>query len=157
MLALVFPLPAISRFSVPEPFKGKQFTTWALIHGTPLDAAQNILLEGFIRPANWSCNCDHSKCDVPTFGAYYLGLEIGRENKIPEWAARDLMDRSQKRGKGQQKVLIEPYTMELTVMSATKAEEMKWPRCQLPTAASSPRQRSTRLRTAIMWDCSSLP
>jgi len=49
---MVFPLPAISRFSLPEPFKGKQFTTTALIHGTPLDAAQNILLEGFIRPAN---------------------------------------------------------------------------------------------------------
>ena len=43
---------------------------------------------------------------MPTFGAYYLGLEIGRENKIPEWAARDLMDRAQKRGKGQQKVLL---------------------------------------------------
>ena len=106
MMALVFPLPAISRFSLPEPFKGKQFTTWALIHGTPIKGAQNILLEGFIRPANWSFNRDHSKCDVPTFGGYYLGLEIGREDKIPDGAARDLMDRSQKRGKGQQKVLI---------------------------------------------------
>ena len=68
--------------------------------------AQNILLEGFIRPANWSFNRDHSKGDVPTFGGYYLGLELGREYKIPDWAARDLMDRSQKRGKGQKKVLI---------------------------------------------------
>ena len=45
--------------------------------------------------------------DMPTFGGYFLGLEIiGREDTFPDWAARDLMDRSQKRGKGQQKVLI---------------------------------------------------
>lgn len=42
----------------------------------------------------------------PLFGAYYMGLEIGRDDKIPDWAARKLMDRFQKRGKGQQKVLI---------------------------------------------------
>lgn len=101
-----FPLPNIPRFALPEPFKGKQFTTWGLIHGTPAEGAQNILMEGFIRPANWSFNPDHSKCDMPTFGGYYLGLEIGREHTFPEWAARDLMDRSQKRGKKQQKVLI---------------------------------------------------
>jgi hypothetical protein len=106
MMALMFPLPEISRFSMPEPFKGKQFTTWALIHGTPAEGAQNILLEGFIRPANWSYNPDYRRCDIPTFGGYYLGLEIGREDSFPQWAARDLMDRAQKRGKGQQKVLI---------------------------------------------------
>ena len=100
MLALVFPLPSISRFSLPEPFKGKQYTTWALIHGAPLGSAQNILLEGFIRPANWSYNRDPSKCDVPIFGAYYLGQEIGHDNTLPEWAARELMDCSQKRGQG---------------------------------------------------------
>jgi hypothetical protein len=106
MLALVFPLPSISRFSLPEPFKGKHCTTWALIHGTPLESAQNILLEGFIRLANWAYNKDLSKSDVPTFGAFYLGREINREDSIPDWAARELMDSSQKRGKGQQKVLI---------------------------------------------------
>ena len=100
MLALVFPLPSISRFSLPEPFKGKQYTTWALIHGVPMGSAQNILLEGFIRPANWSYNRDPSKCDVPIFGAYYLGQEIGHDNTLPEWAARELMDCSQKRGQG---------------------------------------------------------
>lgn len=51
--ALVIPLPQISRFSLPHPFKGKQVTTWALIHGTNAEGAQNILVEGFIRPANW--------------------------------------------------------------------------------------------------------
>jgi len=33
----------------------------------------------------------------PTFGGFYLGLEIGREDKFPEWAARDLMDRASKK------------------------------------------------------------
>ena len=106
MLALEFPLPSISRFSLPEPFKGKHYTTWALIHGTPLESAQNILLEGFIRPANWAHDKDLSKSDVPTFGAFYLGREINRENSIPDCASRELMESSQKRGKGQQKVLI---------------------------------------------------
>jgi len=64
------------------------------------------LLEGFVRPANWAHNPDHRKCDIPTFGGYYLGLGIGCEGSFPEWAARDLMDRASKRGKGQQKVLI---------------------------------------------------
>ena len=91
---------------MPEPFEGKHYTTWALIHGTPLESAQNILLEGFIRPANWAYNKDLCKSDVPTFGAFYLGREINRENLIPDWASRELMDSSQKRGKGQQKVLI---------------------------------------------------
>ena len=49
----------------------------------------------------------YSKSDVPTFWClYYMGLEIGRDDKIPDWAARKLMDRSQKWGKGEQKVLI---------------------------------------------------
>ena len=67
---------------MPEPFKGKQCTSWALIHGTPAEGAQNILLEGFIRPANWAYNPDHRKFDIPTFGGYYLGLEISREDII---------------------------------------------------------------------------
>ena len=63
--ALVIPLPQISRFSLPHPFKGKQVTTWALIHGTNAEGAQNILVEGFIRPANWVYNPVPRKCDIP--------------------------------------------------------------------------------------------
>jgi hypothetical protein len=80
MQALVFPLPSISRFSLPEPFKGKHYTTWALIHGTPLESAQNILLEGFIRPANWAYNKDLCKSDVPTFGASGSRNQSGKFN-----------------------------------------------------------------------------
>ena len=104
VLALVFPLPDTSRFSMP--FKQAQNHTWALIHGTPMEAARNILLEGCIRPANWSHNKDHSKCDVPTFGAFYLGREISKTDSFPEWASKELMGSAQKRGKGQQEVLI---------------------------------------------------
>lgn len=52
--ALIIPLPDISRFALPDPFKGQNGYTWALIHGTNALGAQCILLEGFIRPADWS-------------------------------------------------------------------------------------------------------
>ena len=94
-VALVFPLPDISRFSMPKPFQGIQHYTWALIHGTPTQSARNILLEGFIRPANWAFNKNLSKSDVRTFGAFYLGREVSQTDSF-----------AQKRGKGQQDVLF---------------------------------------------------
>ena len=54
MLALIMPLPDISRFSMPPPFDKQHNHTWALCHGTTIKTAQLILLEGKIRPANWS-------------------------------------------------------------------------------------------------------
>ena len=54
MLALVMPLPDVSRFQMPPPFGGQQNITWALCHGTTIRTSQLILLEGKIRPANWS-------------------------------------------------------------------------------------------------------
>ena len=54
MLALVMPLPSISRFSMPTPFGNQHSHTWALCHGTTFSSAQLILLEGKIRPANWT-------------------------------------------------------------------------------------------------------
>ena len=98
MLALILPLPEISRFTMPPPFKDAQNHTWALLHGTPIETAQAILLEGKIRPANWSFNSNLSRCEVPTFGAFYLGREIAKSDTFPEWAAKELMDTS-KEGK----------------------------------------------------------
>ena len=46
MLALILPLPEISRFTMPPPFKDAQNHTWTLLHGTPIETAQAILLEG---------------------------------------------------------------------------------------------------------------
>ena len=106
VLALVFPLPEISRFSMPPPFKVVQHHTWALIHGTPIQSACDILLEGFIRPANWTYNKNLLKSDVPTFGTFYLGREISQTDHFPDWASKELMGNAQKRGKGQQDVLI---------------------------------------------------
>ena len=106
MLALILPLPEISRFTMPPPFKDAQNHTWALLHGTPIETAQAILLEGKIRPANWSFNSNLSRCDVPTFGAFYLGREIAKSDTFPEWAAKELMDTIQKKGKGQQEVIV---------------------------------------------------
>ena len=106
MLALILPLPEISRFSMPPPFKDAQNHTWALLHGTPIETAQAILLEGKIRPANWSFNKNLSRCDMPTFGAFYLGREIAKSDTFPDWAAKELMNTIQKKGKGQQVVIV---------------------------------------------------
>jgi len=104
--ALIVPVPEISRFSTPQPFRDKNTVTWALLRGTSLSAAQNILWERFIRPANWPYHPNPLKCGVPTFGAFYLGREIKNETRFPEWVQRELMESAQKKGKGQQKVLF---------------------------------------------------
>jgi hypothetical protein len=54
MIALILPLPDSSHFQMPPPFRKRQNHTWALLHGTTLLTSQLILLEGKIRPANWS-------------------------------------------------------------------------------------------------------
>jgi hypothetical protein len=65
-----------------------------------------ILLEGKIRPANWTCHKNGTKCDMPTFGAFYLGREVANIDAFPDWAAKELMDTIQKKGKGQQDIII---------------------------------------------------
>ena len=77
--ALVVPVPGISRFTMPEPFRGKQTITCALLHGTSLTAAQNILIEGFIRPANWTYHKNPLKCDVPTFGRFTWVVKLAAD------------------------------------------------------------------------------
>ena len=59
------------------------------------------MLEGIIRPADWVYHQEPRRCHVPTFGAYFLGLETGRSNSFPGWAARGFLDRASKKGKGQ--------------------------------------------------------
>ena len=101
MLALVMPLPSISRFSMPTPFGGQHSHTWALCHGTTFSSAQLILLEGKIRPANWTYHKNPQKCHLPTFGAYYLGREISNsDTTIPTWMETILLDSIEKKAKG---------------------------------------------------------
>ena len=65
------------------------------------------MLEGLIRPADWTYNPDLKQSQLPTFGAYALGMEIARaDNKVPKRAAIDLLDRASKKGKSQLPVLI---------------------------------------------------
>ena len=107
MLALIMPLPSISRFSMPPPFDNQHNHTWALCHGTTIKSAQLILLEGKIRPANWSYHKNPQKCHLPTFGAYYLGREISNADKtIPTWTETVLLDSMEKKGKGQQDITV---------------------------------------------------
>jgi len=107
MLALIFPLPESSHYQMPPPFHKHHNHTWALLHGTTLRTSQLILLEGKIRPANWSYHKNLQRCDMPTFGAFYLGREVSNSDKtFPDWAAKELLDTIQKKGKGQQDVVI---------------------------------------------------
>ena len=106
MLALILPLPDSSQFQMLPPFKNHQNHTWALLHGTTIGTSQAILLEGKIRPPNWSYNKNHARCDMPTFGAFYLGREVSNHDTFPDWAAKELMDTIKKNGKGQQDIIV---------------------------------------------------
>jgi hypothetical protein len=74
--ALIIPLPDISRFALPEPFKGQHGSSWALIHGTSALGAQCILLEGLIRPADWVYNQDPRRRDLPHLGHSSWDLKL---------------------------------------------------------------------------------
>ena len=107
MLALVMPLPEMSRFQMPPPFGGQTLVTWALGHGTTLSTAQLILMEGKIRPANWAYHKNPQRCHMPTFGAFYIGRQIANADKnFPSWAEQELLDSMEKKGKGQQEITI---------------------------------------------------
>jgi hypothetical protein len=107
MLALVMPLPDISRFQMPGPFGGQTSITWALCHGTTPSSAQMILMEGKIRPANWSYHSNPQRCHLPTFGAFYIGRQIANADQdIPSWAEQELLDSMEKKGKGQQEITV---------------------------------------------------
>ena len=54
----------------------------------------------------WTYNQGPQRREPPTFGAFFLGLEVGRTNSFPHSAALDLLDRASKKGKGQLPVLI---------------------------------------------------
>ena len=101
MIALIMPLPDTSHFQMPPPFGKQRNYTWALIHGTSLSSSQQILLEGKIRPANWSYHKNPQRCELPTFGAFFLGRQVSNnDTTIPPWAERDLLDSAGKKVKG---------------------------------------------------------
>ena len=72
-----------------------------------ITSAQRILLEGKIRPANWTYHKDYKRCDLLSFGAFFLGRQVSNsDTKIPSWAERELLDSAEKKGKGQQEIII---------------------------------------------------
>ena len=77
---LIMPVPDTSHFQMPPPLANVKNHTWALLHGTSLHTSQQILLEGKIRPANWSYHRNLQRCELPTFGAFYLG-----RGSIQQW------------------------------------------------------------------------
>ena len=149
MIALIMPLPDTSHFQMPPPFGKHRNYTWALIHGTSLTTSQHILLEGKIRPANWTYHQNHQRCELPTFGAFFLGRHVANsDSTIPPWAEKELLDSAGKKGKGQQEIIIGAMYHGSFEHTAYKAggNEMVW-----LTKASSPLRRSTRLQTATMY------
>ena len=105
-MALVFPLPEISRFDMPPPFKGVQHHTMGLDPWNPHPSSMQHLAGRVHSPGQLDLQQKSSKSDVPTFGAFYLGREITQTDHFPDCASKELMDNAQKRGKGQKDVLI---------------------------------------------------
>ena len=70
---------------------------------------------------------------MPTFGAFYLGREVSNSDKtFPDWAAKELLDTIQKKGKGQQDVVIGAMyrggnaNTQLSKLVATKWHSSPW-------------------------------
>ena len=107
MIALIMPLPQTSKFQMPPPFGKSKNYTWALVHGTSVTSAQQILIEGKIRPANWTYHKNPQRSDLPSFGAFFLGRHVANsDSTIPPWAEKELLCSADKKGKGQQDILI---------------------------------------------------
>ena len=105
--ALIIPVPDIPRFEAKPPFGNQASFTWALIHGTSIKGAQSILAENLFGPADWACNYDYSCCDMRACGTFGMGVQVGRDDtRMPDWAIVSLLDRFQKKGKGQQDMLV---------------------------------------------------
>ena len=72
----IIPVPDIARFNPKTPFGKTTSYTWALVHGTNVNAATSILLEGTIRPADWEHHKDAKKCAFPNFGLFAMGQQM---------------------------------------------------------------------------------
>ena len=103
----IIPVPDMERFNPKPPFGDTTSYTWALVHGTSVSGATSILLEGIIRPADWTHHKDPKKSQLPTFGLFGIGMPLNRgDSEIPQWVAQNLVDCMAKRGKGQQPVFV---------------------------------------------------
>ena len=86
---LILPLPSSSLYQMPKFFPVK----------TQSHLGTDPRHEGKIRPANWQFNRNHQKCDVPSFGAFFLSREISNtDTDIPPWAIKETHGLQSKEG-----------------------------------------------------------
>ena len=129
MLALILPLPDTSHFQMPPPFHKRQNHTWALLHGTSLHTSQQILLEGKIRPANWSYHKNLQRCDMPTFGAFTLAGKYPTVTRPSQNGRKESYSTpSRRKGKDNKTSSLGRCIEEHTTTLPTQLEGMKWRR-----------------------------
>ena len=104
---LIAPLPNLERFEEKPAFKGSASNTWGMLHGSGILAAQLIVAEGQLRPADWEIDPHHyHKCSLPSFGAFGIGRQISRDSQqIADYCLEELFNAALKKGKGQQEIL----------------------------------------------------
>ena len=115
------------------------------------------LYEGIVRPADWS----KKNNDMPTYGSYNLGALHPLSLTPGSWQIGDLLDRAQKRGKGQQENANHPalYWIHATCQirgRRKRPSQLKAQKCGIVvtkekyTVARS--EHCTILALATVWD-----
>ena len=124
---LIAPLPNLLRFDEKPPFKGAASNTWGMVHGSGILAAQLIVAEGQLRPADWEYVKDLSKCSLPSFGVFGMGRQLVRDARtIEDYHLSELFNAALKKGKGQQEILtgaIYKGAIEHTALKAGGTED----------------------------------
>ena len=125
---LIAPLPNLERFEEKPAFRGSASNTWGMLHGSGVLAAQLIVAEGQLRPADWEINLrDFSKCSLPSFGAFGIGRQMARDaQSIENYHLVELFNAALKKGKGQQDILtgaIYKGAIEHTALKAGGTED----------------------------------
>ena len=125
---LIAPLPSLPRFEEKPAFKGSASNTWGMLHGSGILAAQLIVAEGQLRPADWEINPrDFSKCSLPSFGVFGIGRQMARDaQSIEDYHLIELINAALKKGKGQQDILtgaIYKGAIEHTALKAGGTED----------------------------------
>ena len=125
---LIAPLPNLERFEEKPAFRGSASNTWGMLHGSGVLAAQLIVAEGQLRPADWEINLrDFSKCSLPSFGAFGIGRQMARDAQhIEDYHLVELFNAALKKGKGQQDILtgaIYKGAIEHTALKAGGTED----------------------------------
>jgi hypothetical protein len=88
---------------------------------------------------------------MPTFGAFFIGREVANSDTFPDWAAKELMDTIQKKGKGQQDIIVGGMYRGACQHTAFKAGGNEMAQLSVAEKEWQQRRRNTRLPIAITW------